>query len=275
MRRLPANPAIPEPGDRRRGGQSAARAQGSVRSPVRTGRGVPPTAATLKAEGDVPVPWLSYRAFRLPCLDPHTSIKPASGRPGPLARNCRFFEESLISSAGLKCRAYFVDALLDAGADDIENLRLRLAVGLGQGPHRTERLFDGLLGHLGRLRRRIAVLRHALQLRSNLAQNRLQHFRLLVRDRLDAIECNFVGLDDRLEVLAAAFHDRPQIDVWQLQLVHHLVEVDNGNLRLVHAWSLSIKLTSEDYIRGRGHVRTPSRARRCLLRPTPSSEHRR
>src|SRR5258707_9115677 len=151
MRRLPANPAIPEPGDRRRGGQSAARAQGSVRSPVRTGRGVPPTAATLKAEGDVPVPWLSYRAFRLPCLDPHTSIKPASGRPGPLARNCRFFEESLIRSAGLQRLANFVDALLDAGVDDIENLRLRLAVGLGQRPHGTELLFDGLLGHLGRL----------------------------------------------------------------------------------------------------------------------------
>src|SRR5216684_5216659 len=193
---------------------------------------------------------------------PSSAQRIANSRPNPLAApvmTATFSRSSFIPvltalprySAGLKRRAYFVDALLDAGVDHIENLRLRLAVGLGQGPHGTERLFDGLLGHLGRLRRRTAVLRHALQLRSNLAQNRLQHFRLLVRNRLDAIECNLVGLDDRLEVLAAAFHDRQQIDVWQLQLVHDLVEVDNGKLRLVHAWSLSIELTSEDYIRGR------------------------
>src|SRR5258707_15429369 len=51
-----------------------------------------------------------------------------------------------------------------------------------------------------------------LQLRSNLAQNRLQHFRLLVGHRFDAVEGNFVGLDDRLDVLAAPFDDRLQID---------------------------------------------------------------
>jgi hypothetical protein len=85
--------------------------------------------ATLKAEGDVPVPWASYRAFRLPCLDPLRQTPQAATRAA--REELSFFEESLIASAGLKRRAYFVDALLDARVDHIENLRLRLAVGLG------------------------------------------------------------------------------------------------------------------------------------------------